>query len=148
MVCQPGAHLDQKHWYRAEDSTGEVEMSRLHKFCDEVLPIKRGEESLLDRDAGKTRTVPSREFNECIHSMRKDIVERAMEVVKHFRAQAKDGRGKILPGVFAELEASLKGREQPAEKESLDDPDDSEELKRLREELAAKQKAEDEQGEE
>ena len=131
MVCQPGAHLKPEHWYRAEDTTGEVEMARLHKFCEEVLPSKKREEEVFDREAGKTRTMPAREFNDCVHSMRKDIVDRALDVVKHFRKQANDKRGRILPGVFAELEASLKGGPQPTI-EPLDDPADAAELARLR----------------
>ncbi len=141
MVCQPGAHLEQKHWYRAEDSTGEVEMARLHKFCDEVLPVKKGEEEIQDRATGKVREIPTREFDECIHSLRKDIIDRALELVKHFRKQGQEGRGKILPGVFAELEASLKAKDQPTA-EPLDDPADADELKKLRSAHKAKQDAE------
>lgn len=141
MVCQPGTQLKSEHWYRAEDSTGEVEMARLHKFCEETLPIAWGEEAVLDRATGKLRETPTRKFDECIHSMRQDIRDRSLEVVKHFRKQAKDGRGKILPGVFAELEASLKGAEQPTT-EPLDDPSDGEELQQLREVLKARQAAE------
>ncbi len=140
MVCQPGIHLKVEHWYRAEDSTGEVEMARLHKFCDEVLPTKQGEEEILDRTTGKIRETPTREFNDCVHSMRQDIRDRALEVVKHFRKQASDKRGKILPGIFAEIEASLKGTEQPTVA-PLDDPADAEELQQLRDELVAKQEA-------
>ena len=136
MVCQPGRHLEQKFWYRAEDPVGEVEMARLHKFCDEVLPIKQGEEEVLDRNTGKTRSVPTREFDANALSLRQDLVDRALEVIKHFRKQAHEGRGGILPGVFAELEASLRRREQPADM-PLDDLADVEELKKLQAEMAA-----------
>jgi hypothetical protein len=141
MVCQPATQLKPEHWYRAEDTTGEVEMARLHKFCEEVLPSKKSEQEVFDREMGKTREIPAREFNDCVHSMRKDIVDRALEVVKHFRKQANDKRGRILPGVFAELEASLKGNAQPTV-EPLDDPDDAEELAKRREALKTKQGAE------
>jgi hypothetical protein len=137
MVCQPGTQLKAEHWYRAEDSTGEVEMARLHKFCDEVLPISQGEKEVLDPVTGLSQIVPTRKFNECVHSMRVDIRDRAQLVVNHFRKQAREKRGRILPGVFAELDATLKGVEQPTTA-PLDDAKDSAQLLALREALAAK----------
>lgn len=140
-VCQPGMHLKAEYWYRAEDSTGEVEMARLHKFCDEVLPTNVGEKEVVDPATGLAQTVPTRAFNDCVHSMRVDIRDRALEVVKHFRKQAHAGRGRILPGIFAEIDAALKGAVQPTV-EPLDDPADAEQLAKLREKMAAKLKAE------
>ena len=141
MVCQPGTHLKSENWYRAEDSTGEVEMARLHKFCDEVLPINRGEKEVLDPATGLSQLMPTRQFNECVHSMRQDIRDRAVEVVKHFRKQAREKRGRILPGVFAEIDAALKGCAQPTT-EPLDDAEDAIQLAALRKALATKLAAE------
>ena len=120
MVCQPGAHWEQKDWYRGEDPSAENELARLHQFADFKLGVTEG-----------TGEKAAKKFTDGPHSLRKDLVLRAEKVIEHYRAKCKEGSGGILALQFAELAEGLKGNKPDFNCEYEDD-DDAEELAKLK----------------
>lgn len=140
MVCNPsGLQFKTEDWYRPESPTAEVEIARLSRFADTKLCVTKTA-TVMDQ-AGKEREVEEKEFSGGVFSMRKELKLRAEQIIDHYRAKSKKGKGKLLAIHLAELEAGIHNKPMPTDDENLDieDPEDAEELKKLQKQLAAKE---------
>jgi hypothetical protein len=117
MCCNPGTHWKVEDWYRCGDPTAEVEMAKLHRFSDSKL-------CTTEKKMVNGQEVEEKTFRAGMHSLQPRLIERAREVVKHYRALALAGKGGLMPLHFAELEAGLRHLPMPGE-DGIEDPADA-----------------------
>ena len=143
MVCNPSnAQFMPEDWYRPENLIAEFEVAKLHKFADTRLCVSK-KVVITGRD-GQPKEAEEKEFTDGFFSLRDNLQRRAGWVIDHYRSKSKEGKGRLLPIHFAELEAGINNKGIPTDAANLqvDDPDDAEELQKARELLAAQQAVE------
>jgi hypothetical protein len=120
MLCNPAQHWKTEDWYRPTDVPGELQVARLHKFVLDKL-------SQAFKEDGQDK----RKFIAGPQSLRKDLVERVLDCVEHYRKLSLEGKGGLQAIHLAELQAACKGEALPTA-DDAEDPEDAAELARLR----------------